>query len=95
MWWHPLESRCNQQPFKRYFQFRFGDRHLESVVNNVGRHRRRHDQVGRGRKCGGMPMHLCTIPACSQWKVFLASFKMREAVKGGPKRTPWVDSRTN
>jgi len=25
----------------------------ESVVNNVGRHRRHHDQVGRGRKCGG------------------------------------------
>ena len=53
MWGQPLESRCKQLPFKSYFQFRFGGRHLESVVNNVGRHRRRHDQVGRGRKCGG------------------------------------------
>jgi len=31
----------------------FGGRHLESVVNKVGRRRPRHDQVGRGRKCGG------------------------------------------
>ncbi len=32
----PLESRCKQLPFKSYFQFRFGGRHLESVVTNVG-----------------------------------------------------------
>ena len=43
----------NYRSKESYFQFRFGDRHLGSVVNNVGRHRRRHDQVGRGRKCGG------------------------------------------
>jgi len=29
------------------------DYRLESVVNKVGRHRHRHDQVGPGRKCGG------------------------------------------
>ena len=27
--------------------------HLDSVVSNVLRYRLRHDQVGRGRKCGG------------------------------------------
>ena len=32
----PLKSRHNQLPFKSYFQFRFGGRHLESVVTNVG-----------------------------------------------------------
>ena len=49
----PLESRRNQLPLKSYFQFRFSGRHLESAVTDVGRHRRRHTQVGRGRKCGG------------------------------------------
>jgi len=34
-WWQPLESRCNQLLFKSYFQFRFGGRHLGSVVNVV------------------------------------------------------------
>jgi len=34
MWGLPLESRRHH--FENYFQFRFGGRHLESVVNNVG-----------------------------------------------------------
>ena len=50
IWRQPLESRRNQLSFKSYFQFRFGGRHLESVVNNVGRHRCFHIQVVRGRK---------------------------------------------
>ena len=49
----PLESRCKQLQFKNYFQFWFGGRHLASVVHNVRRHRGRHGQVGRDRKCGG------------------------------------------
>ena len=49
----PLESRHTPFPFKSYFQFRFGVRHLELVVNNVRRHRLRHTLVGRGKKCGG------------------------------------------
>ena len=48
-----MESRRNQFLLKSYFQFRFGDRHLESVVHDVGRHRHLHSQVGHGRKCGG------------------------------------------
>ena len=57
MWGQPLESRrkqLKQQPFKSYFQFRFDGHHLKSVVNNVGRHRFRHIEVGRGRKCGAI-----------------------------------------
>ncbi len=57
MWAQPLESLYKQLPFKSYVFFRFGGRHLESVVSNVGRHRRRHGQVGRGRKCGGSRWH--------------------------------------
>ena len=54
----PLKSRLNQLQFKSYFQFRFGGRHLETVINNVGRHRHRRDQVSRGRKCiGGSRMN--------------------------------------
>jgi hypothetical protein len=49
-----FEIASNLLPFKSCFQFRFGGRHFDSVVNNVGRHRRRHVQVGRGRKCGGI-----------------------------------------
>ncbi len=53
MWGQPLELRRSRQlPFKGYFQFLFGGRCLELVVNNVRRHRHRHIQVGRGRKCG-------------------------------------------
>jgi len=39
-------------PFKSYFHFRFGDRHLESIVNNVEQRRHCHIQLGRGRKVG-------------------------------------------
>ena len=35
MWGQPFKSRCKQLPFKSYFQFRFGGRHLESAVNYV------------------------------------------------------------
>ena len=59
----PLESCRIQILFKSYFQFRFGVRHLELVVNNV----RRHTQVGRGRKCGGI---FGTMPVC-RWKLKL------------------------
>jgi len=53
IWRQPLESHRNLLPLESYFQFRFGGRHLESVVNNVGRHRHCHTQVGRGKKHGG------------------------------------------
>ena len=48
----PLESRRSLLPFNSYFQFRFGGRHFESVVNDVERHRHCHTLVGRGRKRG-------------------------------------------
>ena len=53
MWGQPLESHCNQLLLKSYSHFRFDGRHLESVVNSVGRYRHCHTQVGHGRKCGG------------------------------------------
>ena len=39
IWRQPVESRRNLLPFNSNLQFLFGDRHLESVVSNVGRHR--------------------------------------------------------
>jgi len=50
----PLGSRWKEQPFK-VISSPVWWRHLESGVNNVGgyRQRQRHDQVDRGRKCGG------------------------------------------
>jgi hypothetical protein len=33
---YKLESRRQLLPFKSYFHFRFGGRHLESIVNIVG-----------------------------------------------------------
>ncbi len=53
MWGQPLESRCSNHRSEVISSSGFGGRHLESIVNNVGRHQRRHDRVGRGRKCGG------------------------------------------
>ena len=43
----PLESRRNLLPFKSYFQFRFGGRHLESVVISVGQFSQWHSNRGR------------------------------------------------
>jgi len=60
----PLQSRRNQLPFETfesYFQFRFQGRHLESVLNNVGRHRLRHIQVGRGRTYGGTRLNFVSM----------------------------------
>ena len=53
VWVQPLESRHNELLLQSYFQFRFGGRHLESAIQDVGRCRQLHNQVGRGRKCGG------------------------------------------
>ena len=52
IWRQPLESCRNLIPFKSYFQFRCGDRHLEFLVSNVARHRHCHILVGPGRKRG-------------------------------------------
>ncbi len=49
----PLESRHNELLLQSYFKFRFGGRHVESAIHEVGRCRQLHNQVGRGRKCGG------------------------------------------
>ena len=50
-------ARVNDQSWlracKSYLQFRFDGRHLESVVNSVGRHRHCHVHVGRFRTGGG------------------------------------------
>ena len=84
MWRKPLESRRNQLLLKSYFHFRFGGRHLESVVHDVRRHRRLHSQVGHGRKCGGSHWNY----VCMLVQTEVASTRRKSSIS--PARVPLV-----